>query len=280
MLRHFTGMIVSVLLFAGTTLAQFEGLMDMKVTGAEGRTEENILYTIALKGNLMSTEIKNRDASEGSGKFIFRGDKQVVWILNDQEKSYLEISLKEGEKKEKGKKNRDAEKFDGKIKKTGKKETILGYECEEIIVESEEGVTHLWGTEKLGEIYGTMMKSFSEMGGQDGDDPMGWNKEIAKLRMFPLKVVSKEENKIVMTQEVTRIEPKKMSPSAFDVPKDYEKQTFDFDIEKMIEKMEKQGKKHNENDKDDPGDNIDMEKLMKQLKEMQNQKEDTTDGGF
>jgi hypothetical protein len=276
-LKHLIEIAASGLLFTGTIIAQFEGTMDMKVTGAEDRTEENLLYTMAIKNNLMSAIIKSQKENEGAGKFIFRGDKKVVWILNDKEKSYLEISLDEEELK--GKDTQIVESAE-KISKTGKKETILGYECEEVIVESKEGVTHLWGTKKLGDLYGTLMNSFAEMGGkEEGNKQQGWSKEIEKLSMFPLRVVSKEDNKVVLTQEVTKIEPKKIADSEFDVPKGYKKQTFEFDIQNMMKKLDQQGKKHKEKDKNDPGENIDMEQLMKQLNDMQKD-EDTSDGGY
>jgi len=281
MMRYFLGLAGMALFFVGTILAQFEGIMDMKVTGADVGKDDNILYTMTIKKNLMATEVKNPTDANGAGKFIFRGDKQVVWILNDKEKSYFEISLKDETKSEKRKKESKAEEFAAKVKKTGNKETILGYLCEEIIIEGEDEITHIWGTQKLGDLYGTMMKSFSEMGMQEGGDrSRGWDDEIAKLAMFPLKVVSKENNKVVLTQEVTNIQQKSIPETVFDVPKGYKKQSFDFDIKNMMKQMQKEGKKHKEEDKDDPGENIDMEKLMKQLKDAQKEGEDTTDGGY
>lgn len=278
-MKYFFILTTIAFILTGNVVAQFEGVMDMKVTGAGEGKDESMMYTMAIKKNLMSTEIKNRDATEEAGKFIFRGDRQVIWILNDQEKSYLEISLKDDGKSEKNKKERKDREHPAKVKKTGNKVTILGYVCEEVVIEGEEEVTHIWGTPKLGDLYGTMMKSFAEMAGPEEESP-GWDDEIAKLGMFPLKVISKEDDKIIMTQEVTKIEQKKIPESAFDVPKDYKKQSFDFDIQKMMEQLQKDGKKHKEEDKDDPGGNVDMEKMMQQLKDMQKDGADTTDGGY
>lgn len=261
-------------------IAQFEGSIDMKVVMTDQGKPEEMLYTMSIKKNLMASEIKSSAKGGDGGKFIFRGDKQVLWIINDAEKSFLELSLKDEREKE----TKSTESSRAKVKKTGKKETILGYPCEEIIIEDGNEVTQLWGTAKLGDFYGELMKSFGQIDGKDAAaSSSSWERELEALKLFPLKIVSKENGKITQTQEVTKIESKSIPASTFDVPKGYAKQKLEFDMGKMMKEMEEQMKaqkgKQKEADKDDPGMNIDMEKMMKQLQEMQEDKEDTTDGG-
>ena len=273
--------LITLLIFlSGVAYAQFEGVMDMKVIGAGFESNDTIMYTMSVKKNLMATEVHQASKEKESGKFIFRGDKQVIWIIDEEEKTFMEISLKDDEKTPKPENKGKPEKSDVKVRKTGNKETILGYTAEEVIVEGEDQVTHIWGTAKLGNIYAGMLKSLEGMGDDEGwSEGKGWDEEMAKLNMFPLKIISKEDGKIILTQEVTRIEQKSLPQTMFEVPKGYKKQSFDFDMEKMMKQLQKDMKKDKEEDSDDPGINVDMEKLMKQLKDAQIDDADTSDGG-
>ncbi len=273
-------MYIIFLMFAslsGISIAQFEGTIDMKVTMQDNGKTNQMLYTMMVKKNLMAANIKAEDKENIESKFIFRGDKKVLWIINDADKVYLEYDLND-EQTSSGK----TEKSDVKIKKTGKREAILGYPCEEFIVEEDNEVTQLWGTSKLGDFYSNLIKSFGHIEGRETESSSnGWEKELEALKIFPLKIISMEDGIVKQTQEVTKIESKSIPTSTFDVPKGYTKQKLEFDMEKIIKEMGKESgvkkQKHTEQDKDNPGMNIDMEKMMKQLEELQRNPKDTTD---
>lgn len=243
------------------THAQFEGTIEMKMTMSDNGKTHEMLYDISLKDNMtaMISKAKDKDMMT-PGKMIYRGDKQVMWMINDEEKSFLEISFKdkEGMDDEEGK---EMMKDQPKIRKTGKTQTILGYSCDEWIAEDDNEVTNIWGTSKLGNIYESFTKSFSGMsGGKARKKSKGWEDEMFSNKVFPLKVVVSEKGKVKHSQEVTKIESKKISASMFDVPKNYEKQSLDFDMQKMMkdaqEMMEKhkRGEKENEEEKDTTDD--------------------------
>jgi hypothetical protein len=249
------------------SFAQFEGVIDMKVTMMEDGKPQVMEYSMMVKKDLIASQIKSVSGSEGGGKFIFRGDKKLLWIVNDAEKNYLEISLNDADKK---KANNQEDKNKSKVTKTGKTEKILGYLCDEVIVEEGKEVTHIWGTSKLGNFYQDLMKSFGSMAGDsDPKQKGGWETELEALKLFPLKIISKENGSVTQTQEVTKIESKTVSSKIFDLPAGYEKIPMGLDMQEMMR----------EPDKDDPGVNPDMEKMMKQLQEMQEEKEDTSGGG-
>jgi len=265
-------------LLSGVSIAQFEGAIDMKVTMQDEGKSHQMLYTMMVKKNLMAANIKGEDKENIESKFIFRGDKKVLWIVNDAEKVYLEYSLKDEQKPS----AKETEKSNVKVKKTGKKETILGYPCEEVIVEEGNEVTHLWGTTKLGDFYSDLMKSFGYVEGEEASSgSSGWEAELEALKIFPLKIISMENGQVKQTQEVTKIESKSIPVSTFEVPKGYTKQKLEFDMEKMMKEMGKEpgSKKHKytKPDKDNPGMNVEMEKMMKQLEELQKNVADTTD---
>ncbi len=272
----------STIVFAGITLAQFEGAIDMKVSMIDQGKQENVFYTMFVKGNLMATSIKAGTGEAGRGKFILRGDKQLLWIVNDEEKSYFEISMKEDNELKNPDEMKKPEQGDKKpkITKTGKKETILGYSCEEIVIEDKDEVTHIWGTSKLGNLYHDLFKSFGEMGGRGSKrEAKDWEDELVNMKLFPLKILSKKDDKLVQSQEVTKIDKKSVASSVFAVPKDYSKQSMNFDIQKMMKEMNNMKKNGKEEDKNDPGENPDLEKMMKQMEEMMKKDNDTSDGG-
>lgn len=262
--------IITSFLMIGLTqmsIAQFEGVIDMKVTMMDQGKPQVMEYSMMVKKDLIASEIKSGGGSEAGGKFIFRGDKKLLWIVNDAEKNYLEISLSDVDKK---KANNQEDKNKPKVTKTGKTEKLLGYICYEVIVEEGKEVTQLWGTSKLGNIYQDLMKSFGSMA--DNSDPErkgGWESELEALKLFPLKIISKDNGSVTQTQEVTKIESKMISSKIFDLPAGYEKIQMGLDMQQIMR----------EEDKDDPGINTDMEKMMKQLQEMQEEKEDSSDGG-
>jgi len=265
-------LLLLIFICAGLSPAQFEGTIDMKVALNDAGTSQVMYYTMSIKKNLMSTTVRSGGESAGKGKFIFRGDRDVLWIVSDEDKSYTELSMKDTRVRNKpgtaGK--RDGSK--SKIKKTGKTELILGYPCEEIVIEEGKNVTRLWGTSKLGNIYGDMMKSFGDIGGGAGSEGKHeWEEELALLKLFPLKIISMESGKITQTQEVTGINPKTIPASMFELSKDYKEQTIDPEMGKMLQDR-KNGFK--EKDKNDPGTNPDMEKMMEQM-----QNADTSGGG-
>ena len=271
-----------VFIYYASAFAQFEGAIDMKVTMDDQGRPQDIFYTMMVKNNLMATNIKSGGGEVNRGKFIFRGDKQVLWIVNDEEKSFLEISLKE-ENNVKGQNESMKQENSGakpKITKTGKKETILGYTCEEIVIEDKDEVTHLWGTSKLGNLYKDLFTSFGKMGGRSAHkEAESWEDELVNMKLFPIKIISMKEGKVVQSQEVTKIDKKQVPSSTFEISKDYQKQSMDFDIQKMMKEMKDMKKKGKEENKNDPGDNPDYEKMMKQMEEMMKKDSDTSGGG-
>src|ERR1051326_8848069 len=101
-------MAVALLLFlfrALPALAQFEGIIDMKMTRHVEGAPRSVSYSMSVKGEMLAAQAGEGEGSEAKGKFIFRGDRKVMWVVDDQAKTYLEISLTGdagGKKKGKG----------------------------------------------------------------------------------------------------------------------------------------------------------------------------------
>lgn len=237
---------VLALLLPVAAQAQFEGVIDMKMTMFSDEKPKDIFYTISVQDHNLAMTMKGmtETGEKGEkGRFIFRGDSKVLWILSDESKSYMEISLKDEQKRKRSEK---AAKPADLGRRTGKTETILGYPCEEWIVEEKENdeVTHVWATSKLGGVYEWMMQSMKDAGGPGAADDMeGWEKDFVARHLFPLKVITKEGGKVTQQQEVTRIEKTSVPKSMFEAPEGYTKQSLGLDMQKMMKEMQEQMEK-------------------------------------
>src|SRR5438876_1226714 len=81
--------------------AQFEGVIDMKMVMNEEGVSREMMYSMSVKKDMMAAAVKGNDETMNRGRFIFRGDKKMLWIVNDDQKNYLEISLADKEQPEK-----------------------------------------------------------------------------------------------------------------------------------------------------------------------------------
>lgn len=264
--RKFIYVIASVIFIlsaAQISLAQFEGIIEMTMTVLDGGTPQIMEYSMMVKKDLVCSVMKQGAGAETGGKFIFRGDKKLLWILNESEKNYLEISFNSREEKQN---TGEGKNLKTKVVKSGKTETILGYRCEEVIVEEADEMTHIWGTAMLGNFYHQLMKSLGGFSDRPDDKAQaGWESEIEALKLFPLKIISKTDGIVRQSQQVTKIESKKIAPELFEIPAGFTKLEMGLDMDTIM----------SEPDKDDPGVNVEMEKMMKQ---MQDAGEDSSGG--
>lgn len=97
-----------------------------------------------------------------------------------------------------------------KITRTGRKETIAGYECEHLLVAGDPGDTDICVTKGLGPYVTPSI----------GARLPAWQRALASEGAFPLKVTNPAG---VVQLEVTKIEKRKLSPAQFEVPDNYSK---------------------------------------------------------
>lgn len=247
-----------VLCFWSGVRAQFEGEIDMKITSNEEGQSQVTNISMLIRNELMSTRVNSEGGPGRTGRIIVRGDRKLLWIVDDQRKVVIERSL-EGNKQQDSMKQADSLSKPN-IRKTGKTETLLGYPCEEWVVAGEEGETSVWCTPKLGDVYKGFSKSFGEMRKMRmRRSSSDWQNDFMDKNLFPLKSVTTKDGKVKSTQEVTKIEQKKIADPVFEFPEDYKKESFNMDVNKtmdqlremmrqrMQEKEKKDDKKDNQN---------------------------------
>jgi hypothetical protein len=243
--------------------AQFEGVIDFKHTMGDGAQARNTTVTVSIKDRLMAFT-PHEKGEIGSGKVIYRGDKHVMWIIDEKKQTYLEIDVADTAADQQ---NATPDKPKMTIHKTGKTQTILGYPCEEVIVESDNESHDLWCTSKLGKVFEGVAKSFGKMShGRGNTGATEWRKEFMAMNEFPLKTVSTKKGRVTEIEEVTNIEQKSLPAAMFDVPEGYKQQSLGGATGDMMKQLQEQMKNRDAGG-GKPGQNVDMEKLMKEMQE-------------
>lgn len=201
--------------------AQFEGIVESKnVTTDETGTQQTFTMTMFIRKDMVKIQSSAIGSSPPS-TMIYRNDKRVVWMLNEEEKSYFEIP--QDEKPEEVRpplEGKGTESY--KVSKTGKKRKILGYPCEQILITRDDERTEIWGTKSLSHLFKAISTALGEEHTETADD---WANKITKMGYFPLISTTKIEGSVAESQEVTRIEKKTLPVEFFDLPAGYRKQS-------------------------------------------------------
>ncbi|MGD0337940.1 MAG: DUF4412 domain-containing protein [Bacteroidota bacterium] len=210
--------IVTVLVISSLPAwSQFEGTFTTTTTGTrEGNTPFSITQEVSIKGKKIRSAMTAPGEQMGSLIIIFRGDKGRVITILDQAKVYMELSIKTIEEMMK---NFPHDTNMVTVTRTGKKQKILGYNCEQIILQEGEATIDIWGTSEL-TFLRKAMQTMSEV--QKQKVPQ-WSKELDKLQVFPMKtIINAQGTNAEMT--VTSIQRKSLPESIFNVPAGYKKQ--------------------------------------------------------
>jgi|GEM_PF-1654714 len=139
--------VIFVLLIPGVVLGDLLIKEKVSSSGAMGMWESEGTETTYIKGDKVRTdsEMKVKGMMEAMMSepdmvetHIVRIDKGVIWTLNNEDKTYIELAVKDmGDMGEMG---GDVESSmnvrDIKLTKTGDTKTIAGYKCEGILVEA------------------------------------------------------------------------------------------------------------------------------------------------
>jgi hypothetical protein len=215
--------LVSVLAGSGNLLLakeQFEGVIESKNTTTDdrGRVQQ---FTMTMYVRHDRVRIENSQMSSAPGStMIYRGDKKLVWMLNEEDKTYFEIRQDEEPRPLYSPSPTNATKpF---VRRTGKKKQVLGYVCEQVIVKEVNLETEIWATKSLGDVYAAISKV---LGGESALSNEGWENMITKMGYYPLIASTKIQGKVMESQEVTKIERKQLPAEVFELPAGFKKQS-------------------------------------------------------
>ena len=208
--RIFKLVLVSSAVFFGVNFvlsaAPFEGKMQFQIK--EGR-KDPLLFDYLIKGGKVRVITENNYGERGT--VIVDNAQKKMFVVMDKEKKFIEMSMEPP----KGSEKKEAEKAD--FSKTGKKETILGYACEEWVAKDKNGVSEVWLAKGLGTFLGFGNAKVKQ-------SQTFWQTEVEKQNLFPLRVISKSDSGKEKTRwEVKKIERKNLDASLFKIPASYTK---------------------------------------------------------
>lgn len=199
------GAVASALAFFVVPVAasaqQFEGVISMRLTGSgpQARIPTDAEYYASRSGKARLDLVTQM----GKAAIIVAPADGKMFMLLDQMSGYVEQDL--GTMLDP-----NAQTNLPKIVRTGKKETIAGYECEHLTIDA------------LDVCATTGLGAYLNVGGnimaRGGVQP--WQSAMLKENLFPLKVTTPEG---VVQLLVTKIEKKAVDPAVFRVPANYSK---------------------------------------------------------
>ena len=209
-------LIVFFLLTSCRAVAQFEGIVESRnVTIDQTGSRLEYVTSIWVK-NGMARIVNSASESVPAVIMIYRSDLKLVWMINDDDKTYVEISHADQPRKS------GAQKGKGTVKKSGQGTTVLGYPCDHYVLKSGEATTEVWGTKRLAGLAATLAAILG-IGEEDEESPQV--DELTALGVFPLRTVTKIGGNVIDSQDVTRIEKKSLADDIFSLPSGYTRQS-------------------------------------------------------
>ncbi|MCX7785717.1 MAG: DUF4412 domain-containing protein [candidate division WOR-3 bacterium] len=192
---------------------------------------------------------------------IFRGDKEIFWIIDNKKKSYTELTKEDlakmqemmkdatsaieqalknlpsdqRKKMEEMMKKQTAEKTNIVFKKVSGGEKVNQWLCDKYVGSiNDQKVIELWSTdwEKIGlkleniKVF-DKMKVFFEQIAKDFAfkfQPVETEKRDNMYWGVPIKIVEQEKGKLLSSYEIKEIRQEELSPSLFEPPKGYKKE--------------------------------------------------------
>jgi hypothetical protein len=205
------GLTLGTALLAAPLAAQaFEGVVAYKMPMDKGNGGE---MTMSIKG----TQVRTDMASEGhTMAMLLDGGSGIMTMLMAEQKMYMTMDMKKMGERLQGMKHPDH--APPKITPLGTKETIAGRSCENFQVETEDSKMEFCNAKGIGNF----MAPHNPMGRgatspmQDLDNEA--YRAYFKDGFFPLRVSSIEAGNKKVVMEATRVEPKSLDASLFQIP--------------------------------------------------------------
>ena len=215
--------------------AQFEGVVETKnLTRDEMGKPNEFVMTMWIKKDMVKVTNSAIGSAPGT-TMIYRNDKKAMWILNDESKTYYSIPQETSGREPRPPQTNPAVGKLG-IKRTRKVRRILGYPAEQILVTRDGQRTEIWGTKKLRDLSVTLSNALGDRQSGAGDGLTG---EITKMGLFPLTSSTVIRGKVAESQEVTKIEPRTLTPEVFEVPPTYMEERVDPMLRGLKEQRQK-----------------------------------------
>jgi len=190
---------------------RFEGKVTFK-TDDDGKEQ---LINYLMKGSKFRIE-QSEGEGAGGGAMIFDSETQMMTVLMNEQKMYMEMPINESKYTSK----LDSEKPEYFAKTVEEKE-ILGHICDKFEFEDKDKKGVAWMTKDLGPFM--FMQNPKDM----KNSQPSWQQEIMGEGYFPMLVKAEDSSGDLKTVfEVTELQPMKLDDDMFSVPPGFSKFTM------------------------------------------------------
>jgi hypothetical protein len=218
--------LLALLVAASPAVAQFEGVVEFKMTMTNEAGEGGGTGTIAVStkaGTRSEIKMQMGPMAINTVMLQINANPNTLYRINDANKTYTEIDL--AKMRELAGRQANPRKYT--VEKLGQ-ETLLGYKTQHVLVK-EEGAeadksvtTELWTAKELLD-YETFSKMQVRRGKGAGDEAMLKALKDAGADGIPLKSVGSTGDGGKVTMEVVKVDKKSLPASTFELPAGYTK---------------------------------------------------------
>jgi hypothetical protein len=227
MRKQITLTLLALLLTAGSSFAEFEGVLEMKMTtaGKGGEFGGSGTMVAAVSAAGARCEINMRMGEMGMKMVALQktATPNVLYHINDANKSYTELDLAKiqglaGQRE-------DTRKYT--VEKLGE-ETILGYKTQHVLVKEQspsggKGMTmEMWAAKDLLD-YATFSRWQARPGKGGGEEALVKALKDAGADGMPLKSIGTTPDGTKVTTEVVKVDKKTLPAATFEIPAGYTK---------------------------------------------------------
>ncbi len=217
---------LTLALFAApTAFAQFEGVVEMKMTSAQSNgTVKTWVSKIGTRSEMEMQVAEGKRSGMGSGMKMVTllkfAEPDVMTFVNDSNKTYSVVNTKEMREAARGTKH---EEETYTVEKLGK-DTVAGFACQNAVVKSSKGTRMevCVSNEILG--GGSLIRSLQQRGGNGGGALVKAMKD-AGLDGYPIRIVmqSSRDERGTTKMELVSAKRQAVAASTFEVPAGYKK---------------------------------------------------------
>jgi hypothetical protein len=227
MRKTITPTLFALLLAAGPALAQFEGVLEMKMTMTtrDGESSGGGTMNVSVSKAGTRSEMNMKMGAMDMKMVMLRKAEtpDITYRIDDANKSYTEMDLA----KMRAMASRQQESPKYTVEKLGQ-ETILGYKTQHVQVKdttagADRGLTlEMWTAKDLLD-YETFSKMQVRRGKAGSEEALVKALKDAGADGLPLKSVSSTPDGGKATMEVLKVEKKSLPASTFEIPAGYAK---------------------------------------------------------
>jgi hypothetical protein len=191
---------------AAHAFSQFEGVIESKnLTTDETGAFRRFNMTMWIKKDMARIQTSGEGVPVQT--MIYRRDLQTVWVVQYEDKTYFQMSQDD---EQAGPPPEESVSDRYSLRKTGKTKKILGYPCEQVLITRGDEKTEIYGTKKLAHVSRAISRALGE---DNANAKSGWTNELATMGIFPLFSSTRIGKNTVESQEITRIDARKIDAS-------------------------------------------------------------------